>query len=92
MTIYVNGKDSHNLFQEGVTVRSCRINRLLFANDLVLVTSSQHGLQYALDRFAAACDRAGKKTITKNTEVGIMSLQKPKPLCNISERQYKCSR
>jgi len=45
------------------------INRLLFADDLVLHTSSQQGLQHALDRFSAACDRTGMKISIKNTEV-----------------------
>ena len=54
---------------EGVTVGSCRINRLLSAGDFVLPASSQQGLQHALDRFSAACDRSGMKISTKNIEV-----------------------
>jgi len=52
-----------------VIVRSCRINRLLFAYDLVLLAPSEQGLQHALDRFSAACDHAGMKISNKNTEV-----------------------
>ena len=51
-----------------VRVGSSRINRLLFADDLVLLAFSQQSLQHALDRFSAACDRAGVKISTKNTE------------------------
>jgi len=42
--------DSHSRIEAGVTVVSCRINRLLFADDLALMPSSQKGLQHALDR------------------------------------------
>jgi len=34
------------------------MNRLLFGDDLVLLTSSQQGRQHALDQFIAACDQA----------------------------------
>jgi len=43
---------SHCRVDEGVTVGSCRINRLLFAADLVLLTSSEQGLQQTLNRFS----------------------------------------
>jgi len=36
---------------KGVAVGSCRINRLVFANDLVLLTSAEPSLQHALNRF-----------------------------------------
>jgi len=58
---------------EGAAVGSCSINRLLFAGDLVLLVSSQQGLQHALDRFSAACNRSGMKISTKNTEVLCLS-------------------
>jgi len=38
---------------KGVTVRSRRINHLPFVDDLVLLTSSEHGLQHALDQISA---------------------------------------
>jgi len=46
------------------------MNRLLFSDDVVLLASLQQAFQHALDRFSAACDRAGMKNITKNTEAG----------------------
>jgi len=67
--VYMNLKHSRSQVDEGATVGSCRINRLLFADDLVLLASSQHSLQHVLDRFSAACDRAGMKISTKITEV-----------------------
>jgi len=65
----MNWIDSHSRVEEGVTSVSCRMNRLRFADGLVLLASSQQGLQHALDRFSAACDRAKMKISTKNTEV-----------------------
>jgi len=52
------------------------MNRLLFSDDLVLLASFQQGLQHTLDQLFAACDRAGMKINTKNTEV--LCLYKPK--------------
>jgi len=63
------GIDSHSRVEEDVMVGSCRINRLLLADELVLPASSQQSLQHALDRFSATCDRAGMKINTKNSEV-----------------------
>jgi len=47
---------SHQLIPALVTVGSYRINRLLFADDLVLLASSVKGLHHALDRFSTACE------------------------------------
>jgi len=77
--------DSHSRVDEGVTFGSCRINRLLFADDVVLLASSQLSFQHALDWFSAACDRAGMKINTKNTEV--LSLYKPKAVYAAGELQ-----
>jgi len=45
---HMNWIDSHSRVDEGVRAGSCRINRLLFAEDLALLVSSQQGLQHAL--------------------------------------------
>jgi len=50
----MNWIDSHRRVDKGVVVGSCRINCLLFADDLVLFASSEQGLQHALNRFSAA--------------------------------------
>jgi len=69
LQLYMDWMDSQSGVEEGVTAVSCRINRLLFADNLVLLASSQQGLQHALDRFSAVCNCAETKISTKNTEV-----------------------
>ena len=71
--IDVNGIDSHSRVDENVTVESFRINRLLFADDLVLLASSEQGPQHVADRFSVMSDQAGMKISTKQTEVLCLS-------------------
>ena len=52
-----------------VTIGKCKINRLLFADDLVLLASSESGLQHALSGFAAVCDIDRMKISTSKLEV-----------------------
>ena len=52
-----------------VTTGRSKISRLLFADDLVLLASSESGLQFALNGFAAACNIAGMKISTSKNEV-----------------------
>jgi len=56
-------EDSHRRIDECILIGSCRINRLLFVDDLVLFASSQQGLQHELvrDRFAATCHQERMK-------------------------------
>jgi len=61
---------------------------LIFWDDLVLIASSQQSLQHALDRFSAACDRAGMKINTENTEVLCLSSTQGSVAYAASERQY----
>ena len=48
---------------------NCKISRLLFADDLVLLPSTESGLHRALNSFADACNTAGMKISTTKTEV-----------------------
>ena len=50
-------------------IERCNLSRLFFADELVLLASSESGLQHALNGFAAACDIAGMKISTFKTEV-----------------------
>ena len=47
--------------------------RLLFADDLALLTSNKSDLQYALDRFSNACLDVGMKIGTAKTEIMCLS-------------------
>jgi len=61
--------NSYSPVDERVTAERCNINRLLFADDLVLLPSSDQGLKYPLDRFSAECDQVGMIIRTKKIEV-----------------------
>ena len=58
---------------ECVRIGQVEVSRLLFADDLALLASSQQDLQCALDRFAAESELAGMKVSTKKTEVMVIS-------------------
>ena len=51
------------------TIGNCKINRLLFADDLVLLSSTESGLQRALNSFANSCNTARMKISMAKTEV-----------------------
>jgi len=68
----MNWIDSHSRVDKGVTV-VVGGSTVLFTDDLVLLASSQQGLQHALDRFSAAYNRARMKISAKKTEVLCLS-------------------
>ena len=47
----------------------CKISPVLITDDLVLLASTESGLQYSLIDFAASCNIAGMKISTFKTEV-----------------------
>ena len=59
----------------GVKIGECTVQRLLFADDLVLLDSTQNSLQQALDRFSDACSVAGMKISATKTETMCLSRQ-----------------
>ena len=67
--IYMNWIDKLSQTDECAKLGSCKINRLLFADNLVLFADSESGLQRALDGFQAACKIAGMKISTSKTEI-----------------------
>ena len=58
-----------NFFSSGVVFEKCNVRRLLFADDLALLSSNKSDLQYALDWFSDACLDAGMKISTAKTEI-----------------------
>ena len=59
----------------GAKIGECTVQRLLFADNLVLFDSTQTGLQQALDRLSDACSVAGMKISTTKTETMRQSRQ-----------------
>ena len=64
----MNWMDKLSQIDECVTIGRCKINRLLFADDLVLLASTESSLQHASNGFAAVCDIAGMKISTSKTK------------------------
>ena len=58
-----------NQTDEYATIGNYKIGRLLFADNSVLLSSTEFGLQCALNNFADACDTTGIKISTTKTEV-----------------------
>ena len=68
--VYMNWIDKCSQADECATIGNCKISRLLFADDLVLLSSTESGLQRgALNSFADACNTAGMKISTDKNEV-----------------------
>ena len=67
--VYMNWIDKCSQADECVTIGNCKISRLLFADDLVMLSSTESGLQRALNSFADVCNTAGMKISTAKTEV-----------------------
>ncbi|KAK0133573.1 putative uncharacterized transposon-derived protein F52C9.6 [Merluccius polli] len=60
--------DRHSQGVEGVRFGDLRIGSLLFADDVVLLASSDRDLQPSLDWFAAECKAAGMRVSTSKSE------------------------
>ena len=67
--VYMNWTDKCSQADECATIGNCKISRLLFADDLVLLSSTESGLQRALNSFADVCNTAGMKISTTKTEI-----------------------
>ena len=67
--VYMNWIEKCCQADECATIGNCKISRLLFADDLVLLSSKESGLQRALNSFADAYNTAGMKISTAKTEV-----------------------
>ena len=69
----------------GVKIGECTVQRLLFADDLVLLDSTQNGLQQAFDRFSDACSVAGMKISSTKTETMCLSSNQSSALSKLME-------
>ena len=71
--VYMNWIDKCIQADQCATIGNCKISRLQFADELVLLSFTESGLQRALNSFAGACNTAGMKISTTKTEVPIPS-------------------
>ena len=71
--IYMDRMVKNNASCGGVKISDCTVQRLLFADDFVLLDFTQNGLQQALDRFSDACCGAGMKISTTKAETMCLS-------------------
>ena len=67
--VCVNWIDKCSQADECATMGNCKFSRLLCADDLVQLSSTESGLQRALNSFADACNTAGMKISTAKTDV-----------------------
>ena len=58
---------------EGVRFGDLRIGSLLFADDVVLLASSDRDLQLSLDRFTTECEAAGMRISTSKSESMVLN-------------------
>ena len=82
--IFMDWIDRHSRGAECVTIGDCSVDRLLFADDLVLLSSSKDDLQRALDRFAAMCEVAGMRISVAKTEALLLSRQPAQCILHVS--------
>ena len=61
--------DKNSSSNSSVTFGECNVWRLLFADDLALLSSNKSDLQYTLDQFSDACLDAKIKISMAETEI-----------------------
>ena len=69
-----NWIDKYSQADECSTIGNSKISRLLFADDMILLSSTESGLQGASNTFADACDTAEMKICTAKTIVPVLHL------------------
>ena len=71
--IYLDKIDRDSFSISDITFGDCNVRRLLFIDDLALLSSNKSDLQYALNRFSDACLDAGMKITMAKTEIMCLS-------------------
>ena len=69
----MNFIDKYSQADECASIENCKISRLLCADELVLLSSTEYGLQRALNSLADARDTTEMKISTAKTEVLYLS-------------------
>ena len=91
MTHHIAPNEGKSKSCGGVKIGECTVQRLLFADDLVLLDSTQNRLKQALDRFSKAYSVAGMKISTTKTETMCLSRQPKQCSLQIEEVPLKQS-
>ena len=69
LIVYMNWIDKCRQAVGCATIGNCKICRLQFADNLVLLSSTEFGLQRAFNSLADACNIAGMKISTVKTKI-----------------------
>ena len=67
--VYMHWIDKCSQTDECASIENCKTSRLLFANELVLLSSSESSFQRALNSFADARDTVEMKISSAKTEI-----------------------
>ena len=70
--IFMDRISRHSRGEESVRFGDLRIASLLFADDVVLLATSDRDLQHALGRFAAECEAVGMRVSTSKSEAMVL--------------------
>ena len=87
--VYLNWIGKCSQADECATIGNCKISRLLFVDDLVVLYSTESGLQRALNSFADARNTAGMKISTAKTEVLHLSRNPDQCVLQVDEATLK---
>ena len=74
---------------ECVKIGDVKVARLLFADDLVILASSQADIQSALDRFAAECEASSMKISVAKSEVMVVARSPTDCVLHVSGAQLR---
>ena len=85
----MNWIDKCSQADECATIGICKISRLLFADDFILLSSTESGIQHALKSFAVACNTAGMKISMAETEVLHLSRNPDQCVLQVNEATLK---
>ena len=86
----MNGIDKCSQSDECATIGNCKISRMLFADDiLVLLSFTKSGLQRTIISFADVCDITGMKISTAKTEVFHLSRNPDKRVLQVNGATLK---
>ena len=85
----MNWIDKCGQADECATIGNRKISRLLCVDDLILLSSTESGLQLALNSFADACNTAGMKISAAKTEVPHLSRNPDQRVLQVNEATLK---